>query len=973
MKKIPTLFFFAPTAPARLAFRLGRLLLLACVAWPAFAASVQGASSSPDGFVRLGSMLYFATNDGQLWQTNGRAQTTTPFLIGANTGPVSLPAALRGELYFFARQGTELWASSGVQSRLVARTYLHARDVLTTDEHIVFTDETAIASSDGTTAGTRVLRDFGGQVSIELLAATKRLAYFTVYDSDVHELALWRTDGTRDGTYAIASDIDGAYDPVAFGDLLLYASYGLWRTDGTASGTFLLHDEASDAVVADGALWFTNGAGLWRSDGTPQGTQLVSASGADARLAANANGRLLLLRYDEKEIRISAWQDGVSTEPVIVPGYNAGGRFAAIDDVVIVAIQNDEHGYELWRTDATQEGTFLLRDIAEGPAHGSPYEATAIAGRVVFVANDLQHGYEPWVTDGTREGTRMLANVVPEAVLRGRVTDAATGAPIAGARVTLYDASWAMGGADTAEDGTYAFEFLEQDSYDIEVTSTTHVAEKRDAVQVYAYKRNTQDFALRAGGTLSGRITDPSGAPVAGIRVIAAATYGAPPIATAVSSVDGTYILGGLPEEQSWLVYTTGENGWSGVIYPNVSCAAGCSAVHSGTRIRVAAGERRDDVHFSIARWGKIRGRVADAVTGLPTGEWVQVTAYPQGKPMETWYPPFRVFVGEDETEFELTLPDGTYHVLASWNTFGGTLPGAYDQTWYPSTTCEPCTTLAGSPVSPVAGQTIAVDFLLPSRFGHVAGRVLTMDGKPAANVALSDGYTYTKADGTYVIRNVQPGPFRVKAATTEEWAGTIEGDAEVSVEVQRNAVVQAPDLRVHRWGTIRGHVIDSVTRFPLSTQVFVIANEWTYGRDYDGYVTAWLHGAFFVGELGRGPFDIRVSQPGYEYTIVTGTTDYDTDTHVRILMKPAYEVTVSPAEVQAAAAGGKFELHVEAPSWVCATTPGDVVAIDGGKRCTEGSGTIPIEVRPNPSPWPRVATIAFPGTVVTITQAGAR
>src|SRR5262249_19559701 len=61
-------------------------------------------------------------------------------------------------------------------------------------------------------------------------------------------------------------------------------------------------------------------------------------------------------------------------------------------------------GEELWRSDGTEAGTFVVKDIAQGGPSAndsSPYELTNVSGTLFFVAGwgDL------WKTDGTEAGT----------------------------------------------------------------------------------------------------------------------------------------------------------------------------------------------------------------------------------------------------------------------------------------------------------------------------------------------------------------------------------------------------------------------------------------------------------------------------------------------------------------------------------------------------------------------------------------
>ena len=68
-------------------------------------------------------------------------------------------------------------------------------------------------------------------------------------------------------------------------------------------------------------------------------------------------------------------------------------------------------GRELWRTDGTSAGTFLVKNIDPDPNGQGPAELTAVGDRVFFRATDRVHGYELWSSDGTEAGTRMVKDI----------------------------------------------------------------------------------------------------------------------------------------------------------------------------------------------------------------------------------------------------------------------------------------------------------------------------------------------------------------------------------------------------------------------------------------------------------------------------------------------------------------------------------------------------------------------------------
>ena len=84
-----------------------------------------------------------------------------------------------------------------------------------------------------------------------------------------------------------------------------------------------------------------------------------------------------------------------------------------LGDVVLFRGWDGIHGWELWRSDGTAEGTWLLADICPGHCSSFPWELTNALGSVYFSASDADHGIELWRSDGTAAGTVLAAEVVP--------------------------------------------------------------------------------------------------------------------------------------------------------------------------------------------------------------------------------------------------------------------------------------------------------------------------------------------------------------------------------------------------------------------------------------------------------------------------------------------------------------------------------------------------------------------------------
>src|SRR5262249_12924741 len=116
--------------------------------------------------------------------------------------------------------------------------------------------------SDGTAAGTRILKD----VFPRNFCAFRGQLYFAGSDG-VHGTQLWKTAGTEEGTVAVTSDLpsdnhgsyfDSPYSLCVVGDQLFFFSpsgnplrpFGLWKSDGESQPLKLAEFIGAQSVVA---------------------------------------------------------------------------------------------------------------------------------------------------------------------------------------------------------------------------------------------------------------------------------------------------------------------------------------------------------------------------------------------------------------------------------------------------------------------------------------------------------------------------------------------------------------------------------------------------------------------------------------------------------------------------------------------------------------------------------------------------
>jgi ELWxxDGT repeat protein len=96
-------------------------------------------------------------------------------------------------------------------------------------------------------------------------------------------------------------------------------------------------------------------------------------------------------------------------------GSDPRGLFRAPNGLVYFNACTPEHGCELWRSDGTEAGTQLVKDIRPGAAGSAPFGfgADANGTLVYFSAEDGSHGRELWRSDGTASGTQLVFDLVP--------------------------------------------------------------------------------------------------------------------------------------------------------------------------------------------------------------------------------------------------------------------------------------------------------------------------------------------------------------------------------------------------------------------------------------------------------------------------------------------------------------------------------------------------------------------------------
>lgn len=312
-------------------------------------------------------------NDFEPWRTNGTAEGT--YMIkdikpGANGSNPSKFVVCNGLVFFAADDGTygtELW------------------------------------KTDGTEEGTVMVNDINpgaAHAGISEIVCCNGLVYFRAYNP-AYGYELWVSNGDPASTFMVKDIVEGStsFDPyniicvdtvVYFmGRLLCEDCIGVFRSDGSADGTYRFMTKGNTApeyhAFFNDFLYYNYhdslGNQLWRS-------------------------------VNDNNHRISQIVDQHST---LDPRH-----LTVVKDKLMFVGEQFPHGRELWACD-TLDIFYMVKDI--NPAgHGNLSKFfIEFKDKLIFSAGVAGTGVELWVSDGSEEGTYMIQDINPGMLQSGLV------------------------------------------------------------------------------------------------------------------------------------------------------------------------------------------------------------------------------------------------------------------------------------------------------------------------------------------------------------------------------------------------------------------------------------------------------------------------------------------------------------------------------------------------------------------------
>lgn len=420
--------------------------------------------------------LLFGASDGvhgrEPWESDGTPAGTSPIL---DLNPGALPSLeysqglfLGGRWYFRAAPGvaagTQLWTTDGTAAGTRMLQINHQQSGLAVDLQgklnggprtffglngtLLFAGNDGAAGtelwrSDGTAAGTsQVLDLWPGEYSSlpgEFTGVGDTVYFRSGVGTRIEKL--WRTDGTAAGTRELYAPIHAPDGPLPnspkdltqLGDGLAFL--GVWwidyidqlmKTNGTPEGTGPVEPEpgtgaypiyATSIVGVKDFVFLQADETLWWSNGTSPGTLPLGdilSFRTELKNVSTVRNRVLYFAGSTPEAGEELWRsDGtvagtyLLAETIPGPGSRRLGPFASTESAVFFAAG----GNELWKNDAA--GTSLVRALPSTDPPLGFRSLTAVGNKVYFSYDDGAHGRELWVSDGTGAGTRMVEDILP--------------------------------------------------------------------------------------------------------------------------------------------------------------------------------------------------------------------------------------------------------------------------------------------------------------------------------------------------------------------------------------------------------------------------------------------------------------------------------------------------------------------------------------------------------------------------------
>ena len=241
-----------------------------------------------------------------------------------------------------------------------------------------------------------------------------------------YQASLWLSDGTKEGTRIISTSANNQGEPVVIQDKIIVVDYD-W--DNSKYDLYSVTENSKELLKSDiprvnrltatsSIAFFYDDYKIWRTDGTAVGTYSI------AEFSSSSSTPVFYAIDDYLYFENTGFvfrNDGINGNEQIKAvnddfgGFNPNGVF--LNGIYYFNGFSEQDGSELWRTDFTDVGTYMVKDLNPGTYtydttkanSSSPKDFEVIGNQVYFITQLSQI----WLTDGTETGTRLVKNFYP--------------------------------------------------------------------------------------------------------------------------------------------------------------------------------------------------------------------------------------------------------------------------------------------------------------------------------------------------------------------------------------------------------------------------------------------------------------------------------------------------------------------------------------------------------------------------------
>lgn len=648
-------------------------------------------------------------------------------------------------------------------------------------------------------------------------------------------------------------------------------------------------------------------------DGCPApGASPVAAGDDEIGLQARAARRVAA--GETSWIRVSGWEGAHGTAVVAVVEGSSG---------FIGTVTREDNGHpvpyryvDVWtsggsyagsaRTDA--DGVYFFGGVSAGNYYAATEPPYTSDGLLEELYDDkpcpggAPNGCNPTTGTPIAVGAGSILSGVDFALgaggeVTGRVRDAVTGAALAYAEVSIYNAAgnhlddvgtdvagrYTLGGLGTGTvyavaNGGYGTQYRRELYYDIACGSYTCNVTTGTPIPVTIGQTTTGiDFSLDKLGAIAGTLTRvQDGTPI---------SYGEVDIwdgqgnyvTWAYVNSSGQYLVGGLEPGNYFVRTYTGD--FFDELYDNLPCSNGCAPT-AGTPIAVTLNHTSSGIDFALRRNGSIAGAVTDASNGTPIASYtVYVSVFDHnGNVLDSGW------ANSGAYSFS-GLDPGTYYVYAESE--------AYRSELYNDVPCingppSGCSFASGTPVvTQLDVPTNNINFAL-TRLGSIAGTI--SDQATAAPVnggtvqvwnaaGTSVGYAYATSAGAYEVKGLPAGTYYVTAQSYEYLPElynnlscpgggppTCNPATGNPVSVSLGMTTNGINFTLTRKGTIAGTVRDLATGTLIYAGISVYNSSGTFVASATAY-----SGTYEVRGLDVGNYFVVAGSSGWSTRLYNG------------------------------------------------------------------------------------------------------